>query len=187
MGCTADWIAIAVIIVSILLGALLGFGKILAFLTNKVFGKITAVFICYTFGGMFMSFGFVQKFLAWIASLWTTHDNFFCNVLTHIHPEVIIFEVVFFIAVYWILKLFALLAKAVLEIKVKPVLIINKVGGALIMLATAILIWLVVFQVIYWIGGETSQNFLNSLQHSLFALDKLYLNNPLLGLVKVVS
>lgn len=187
MGCTADWIAIGVIILSITLGALLGFGKILAFLTNKIFGKVTAVFVCYTFGGMFMSIGFVQDFLKWVASLWSTTDNFFCNFLTKIHPEVFVYYIVLFIAVYWILKLLALLAKAVLEIKVKPLQVINKVGGALILTFTAVLIWLVVFQVIYWVGGTTAADMLNSLQHSLFALDKLFLYNPLLGLVKLVS
>lgn len=187
MGCTADWIAIGVIIVSIFLGALLGFGKLLAFLTNKVFGKVTAVFVCYTFGGMFMSIGFVQEFLVWVASLWSTQDNFFCNFITKLHPEVLIYYIVLFVAVYWILKLLALLAKAVLEIKVKPLKIINKVGGALLLTFTAVLIWLVVFQVIFWVGGSTSADFLQSLQHSLFALDKLFLYNPLLGLVKIVS
>ena len=185
--CVADWILIAVIIFSILLGVLLGFGKLLAFFTNKVFGKITSVFVCYTFGGMFMNIGFVQDFLAWIASLWSTTDNFFCNFLTKLHPEVFIFYIILFIAIYWILKLLALLAKAILEIKVTPLKIINKVGGALFMLATSMLIWLLVFQIIFWVGGTTSADLLENLQGSLFGLDNLFLYNPLLGLVKIVS
>ena len=185
--CTADWIAIAVVIVSILLGAILGFGKLLSFMTNKIFGKVTAVFVCYTFGGMFMSITFVQDFLAWVASLWSNTDNFFCNFLTKIHPEVFIFYVILFIAVYWILKLLALLAKAILEIKFTPIKVINKIGGALLLTATAALIWLLVFQIIFWVGGQTADDLLANLQNSLFGLDKLFLNNPLLGLVQVVQ
>ena len=185
--CTADWIAIAVVIVCIMLGALIGFGKLLAFFTNKIFGKITALFICYTFGGMFMSIGFVQDFLAWIASLWSGSDNFFCVFLTKIHPEVVVYYILLFIAVFWILKLLALLAKNILEIKVMPLKIINKVGGALLLTATGALIWLLVFQVIFWVGGETAANLLSNLHGSLFGLDKLFLNNPLLGLVNVVK
>lgn len=184
---TADWIAIAVVFACIMLGALLGFGKLLAFFTNKVFGKFVAVFICYTFGGMFMSIGFVQDFLTWIASLWSGSNNFFCIFLTKIHPEVIIFYIILYIAIYWLLKLLALLAKAILEIKIMPLKIINKVGGALLLTGTGVLIWLVVFQIIYWVGGETAYNFLNSLYGSLFGLDKLFLNNPLLGLVNIVN
>ncbi len=187
MGCTADWIALAVLVFSLLLGALLGFGKLLTFFTNKIFGKVVAVFVCYTFGGMFMSIGFVQDFLAKVASLWSGSDNFFCAFLTKIHPEVFVFYIILFIAVYWLQKLLALIAKAILEIKVTPLKIINKVGGALLLAGTAVLIWLVVFQVIYWVGGSTAQDLLNSLQNSFLALDKLFLNNPLLGLVQIVK
>ncbi|MCH5147799.1 MAG: hypothetical protein J1G05_00360 [Clostridiales bacterium] len=185
--CTADWIAIGVVAGCILLGALLGFGKLLAFFTNKIFGKITALFVCYTFGGMIMSIGFVQDLLIKIASLWSSGDNFFLVFLTKIHPEVIIFYIILFIAVFWLLKLLALLAKAILEIKVMPLKIINKVGGALLLTATGILIGLLIFQIIAWVGGETAVNLLNDLHGSVFGLDKLFLNNPLLGLVNVVK
>lgn len=185
--CTADWIFLAVLLVGILLGALLGFGKLLAFFTNKVFGKIMSIFICYTFGGMFLSIGFVQDFLSWIASLWSTTDNFFCNFLTQIHPEVFIFYIILFIAIYWIIKLLALLAKAILEIKVTPLKIINSVGGALILTSTFLLIWLLVFQIIYWVGGQTAADMLHSMQPSLFGLDKMFQYNPLLGIVQVFT
>lgn len=183
--CTADWIAIAVVIVCILFGALLGFGKLLTFLTNKIIGKITALFICYTFGGMLMSLGFIQDFLAWVASLWSRYDNFFCVFLTKIHPEVIVYYTVLFIACIFLIKLIARLVRAILEIKLLPLKIINKVGGAILLTGIGALIWLIVFQIIYWVGGETSLNLLNSLHGSLFGLDKLFLKNPLLGLVKV--
>lgn len=185
--CTADWIAIGVVFGCIMLGALLGFGKLLAFFTSKVFGKITALFICYTFGGMFMNIGFVQDLLVKIASPWSGSSNFFCVFLTKIHPEIIVYYIILFIAVYWLIKLFALIAKAILEIKVTPLKVINKVGGALLLTATGALIWLLVFQVIYWVGGETAVNLLNDLHGSLFGLDKLFLNNPLLGLVHLVK
>lgn len=185
--CTADWIALGVVAGCIMLGALLGFGKLLSFLTNKVFGKITALFVCYTFGGMFMSIGFVQDFLVKIASLWSGSENFFLVFLTKIHLEVVIFYIILFIAVFWILKLLALLAKAILEIKVTPLKVINKVGGAILLTATGVLIGLFVFQVISWVGGETAANLLENLSGSLFGLDKLFLNNPLLGLVNIVK
>ena len=185
--CAADWIFLAVILVGIVLGALLGFGKLLAFFTNKVFGKITSIFVCYTFGGMFLSIGFIQDFLAWIASLWSTTDNFFCNFLTKIHPEVLIFYIILFIAIYWILKLLALLAKSILEIKVKPLKIINAVGGALMLTATFLLLWLLVFQIIFWVGGQTATDMLQSMQPSFFGLDKMFLYNPLLGIVQIFT
>lgn len=187
MGCTADWIVLAALVACLMLGALIGFGKLLQFFTNKIFGKFVAVFICYTFGGMFMSIGFVQDLLVKIASLWSGSDNFFCAFLTKIHPEVFVFYIILFIAVYWLQKLLALVAKAVLEIKILPLKIINKIGGALIMTGMVALIWLVVFQIIYWVGGDTAQNLLNSLKGSFLGLDKLFLHNPLLGLVQIIK
>ena len=187
MGCTADWIALAIVVVSLVVGALVGFGKLLVFFTNKVFGWFTSAFVCYTFGGMFMNLEFVQDLLAKLASLWSNSDNFFLVFLTNIHPEIILFYIVLFLIVFLILKLLALLAKSILEINTKPLKVINAIGGALLLGATIILLGLVVLQVIYWVGGNTSDALLENLDHSLFGLDKLYLNNPLLGLVDMVK
>ena len=185
--CTLDWVALGVVAACLLIGALLGFGKLLAFLTNKIVGKITAVFICYTFGGMIMNIGFVQDLLVKIASLWSGSDNFFLVFLTKIHLEVIVFYIILFIVVFCIIKLLALIAKAIFEIKVLPLKIINRTGGAILLTGTGILVGLLIFQIIYWVGGETMTNFVNSLQGSVFGLDKLFFNNPLLGLVNLVQ
>lgn len=185
--CTWDWIALGVVAVCLLIGALLGFGKLLAFFTNKIVGKITSVFICYTFGGMIMKIGFVQELLVKIASLWSGANGVFFDFLTKIHPEIIIFYIILFIAVFWIIKLLALLAKSILEIKFLPLKIINKTGGAILLAGTGILVGLLVFQIIYWVGGETAANLLENLHGSFLGLDKLFLNNPLLGLVDLVK
>lgn len=187
MGCTADWIALAIVVVSLAVGAIVGFGKLLVFFTNKVFGWITSAFVCYTFGGMIMKIEFVQDLLVKMASLWSGTDNIFLAFITNIHPEVILFYIVMFIAVFFIIKLLALLAKSILEIESKPLKVINAIGGALLLGATMILMGLVALQIIYWVGGNTSEVLLENLDHSLFGLDKLYLNNPLLGLVEMVK
>lgn len=187
MGCTADWIALAIVFVALALGALLGFGRLLVFFTNKVFGWISSAFICYTFGGMIMKIEFVQDLLTKIASLWSGSDNFFLVFITNLHPEVIIFYIIMFVAVFFIIKLLALLAKSIFEIKTTPLKVINAIGGALLFAATIILVGLVVLQIIHWVGGTTHEVLLQNLENSLFGLDKLYLNNPLLGLVEMVK
>lgn len=187
VGMSCDWITVLIIIACIAVGAILGFGKILTVMTNKIIGKIVAVFVCYTFGGIILSFDFMQQLMLKISGWWSGADNFFANFLTTIHLEIIIYYAVLFVAVYWLMKLLAALARAVLEIDLLPVRIINQVCGAVLFTGIAVLVALFVFQIIYWIGGTTAQEFLLKLDGSALGLDKLFENNPLLGLVNLVT
>lgn len=185
MSC--DWITLFVIIACIAVGAILGFGKILTFMTNKIFGKVVAVFICYTFGGIILSFGFMQELMLKIAGWWNGSDNFLSNFLTAIHLEIIIYYAVLFVAIYWLMRLMAALARAVMEIDVLPVRVVNQICGAVLFTGFAVLVALFVFQIIYWIGGTTASDFLLKLDGSYLGFDKLFENNPLLGLVNLVT
>lgn len=183
MNC--DLITVLVIISCIAIGAIFGFGKVLKFMTNKVFGKIVAVFICYTFGGIIISFDFIVELMEKTAGLWAGMDNIVGRVLNSVHFEVIIYYAVLFVAIYWIMKLLAALACAVLEIDVLPVRIVNQVSGAILFTSVAILVALFAFQIIYWVGGATATEFAANLEGSKIGLDKLFWNNPLLGLVEI--
>ena len=60
----ADWVAIGVVVASLGLGALIGFGKGLKFFTSGIFGFIIGVVICALVGTVFLDVPFVADLLA---------------------------------------------------------------------------------------------------------------------------
>lgn len=184
---SADWIAIAIMLGAIALGALVGFGKGLQIFTGGPIGVIISVIVCYCFGGFFLEITFIQDLLNKLASLWTEQAGIFYDFLTKIHPEIIIYYIVLFIVVQIIRIVIVKIIAHVAETKNTVIKVINKTLGAAMFAAMAVLISLIVFQVIYWVGGETAEQFANDLAGSVFKLDELFLNNPLLQLVNMIK
>lgn len=171
-----DWIFLGALLIVMILGALLGFGKVLSlFVLNKFVRIVLAVFVCYTFGGMILSIPAMNQLLADLASNWASVEF-----LTKIHLEIIIYYVVLFIITMLIVWIVSKILNGISEIDVLPVKIINKIFGAILLGAFAIALLLLVFQIIGWIGGETSKNFLVTLQTDANAIVRpLYEQNPL--------
>ncbi|MBD5632623.1 MAG: hypothetical protein HDP34_05280 [Clostridia bacterium] len=178
---TADWISLAVIAAFALLGVLIGFGKGLRFFTKGVFGIIISIFLCFCFGGMIMSLGFVQDLMAKIASLWVGKENFWCELLAKIKAETVIFYIILFVIAQILRIIITKFIQKFFEMDNKPMKIINKVLGALLFVAMLFLIGLFVLYVISWVGGSTAAKFESYLSGSKF-LGALYRNNPVAGL-----
>lgn len=178
----ADWVAIALVVCTCVLGALVGFGKGLKFFTDGIFGIIVSVFICYCLGGFIMSLPFVRDLLNKITES-MTDKNAFLTWLLKIHIEVVIYYILLFIVVQLIRIPVVLLVKFVLEINNPVFKIINRILGALLFLAVMTLIVLFVFQIVYWVQGATDgYGMYGKLQGSVFKLDGLYVKNPLVSL-----
>ena len=62
-----DWIALGIIVVFAAIGALIGFGRGLKFLTGGIFGIIISVVLCYIFGSMILGVPFVNDLLTKLA------------------------------------------------------------------------------------------------------------------------
>lgn len=181
----ADWIAIAVIVGLAALGAIIGFGKGLKFFTGGIFGFIISIFLCYCFGGLILKIDFVQQLLAKFAALWNTKEGFFYNFLTKVHVELIVYYIVLFLFAQLFRFVIVRILKKIVEIKFIVFKIINRVLGAALFVGMGILIALVVFQIFYWVQGESGSLF-GYLEHSKF-LGSLYRNNPLAALVDYVK
>lgn len=182
----ADWIAVAAVLIICALGALIGFGKSLKFFTDGIFGIILSVFICYCIGGIILDFKFVQEILNKLTQA-LTDKNGFCNFLLKIHIDIITYYIALFIIVQLARILIVLVLKHIVESNNKVFKIINRVFGAVLLLAVAALLALFVFQIIYWIGGSTAAGFRLKLEGSFFKLDKLFEHNPLLSLPDRIS
>lgn len=184
----ADWIALAVLAVFALIGAVAGFGKGLKFFTSGVFGIVISVFVCYCVGGFILELQFVKDLLSKLAALWTDKgDNFFFDFLTKIRMEIIVYYVALFLVVQIVRKILVLILKNMVEIKFLPVQIINRILGMALFVGMAVLLALLAFQIIYWVGGTTAENVLATFEGSALKLDELFLNNPLNSIIEQIK
>lgn len=165
----ADWIAIAIVLGSIVLGICIGFGSGLKFFTSGVFGFIIGVGVCAMFGTVFLDVGFIGDLLTKLSGTWA--DNEF---LTKMHLEVIIYYIILFFAVQLVRIIFVLIIKKLLEADKPVAKAINKTLGAFLFLALGVLISLLAFKIIGWVAGDTADALYDSLSGSLFNLDGLF-------------
>lgn len=175
----ADWIFIGGIIACIIVGSLFGFGHLLKFITGGIVGIFISVLICYAFGGLILDIPAINGALTDLASKWA-HIKW----LSAIHLEIIIYYVVLFVVSMLLRKIIVKILQHVMETDVLFLKIINKVCGAVLFTALALLIMLFVFQIINWIGGETYTNFLLELSGSSI-VKPMFVNNPLDAIVKM--
>lgn len=183
----ADWIALALIAGFALIGAVAGFGKGLKLFTGGIFGIVISAFICYCVGGFILELQFVKDLLTKLAGYWTDKDNFFLDFLTKIHLEIIIYYIVLFLVVQIVRKLLVMVLKNAVEIKFLPMQILNKVLGVALFVGMMVLLTLVVFQIIYWVGGSTADSVRAAFDGSALKLGELFENNPLNSIVEQVK
>lgn len=175
---TADVIVLAVLAACVILGAGLGFGKVLRFITGGIIGKIISLVICYFLFGVVLHFGFVQDLLLKFTTALSDNGSWICNLLLSIRIDLIVFAIALFIVVQILRKIVVYIIANVMEINNKAVSVINRILGIALLLAFNIMLMLIAFQIIAWISG-TDGAFYTNLEGSVFGLDKLFVNNPL--------
>lgn len=175
---TADVIVLAVLTACVILGAGLGFGKVLRFITGGIIGKIISLVICYFLFGVVLHFGFVQDLLLKFTTALSDNGSWICNLLLSIRIDLIVFAIALFIVVQILRKIVVYIIANVMEINNKAVSVINRILGIALLLAFNVMLMLIAFQIIAWISG-TDGAFYTNLEGSVFGLDKLFVNNPL--------
>ncbi len=183
----ADWIAIAVALGALALGAVFGFGRLLKFFTGGIIGIIISGFVCYCIGGFFLDIPFVQDMLAKFAGLWGTQEGIFFDILRSMHLEIVVYYIVLFLLVQIARVIIVNILKNISEADNVVISVINRVGGALLMAAVVFVVVLLIFQIVHWVGGGTEIDLINSLGGSCFKLDMLYIHNPLGAIVDFVK
>lgn len=174
-----DWVAIAVVLGAIAIGALLGFGKLLKIFTGGIVGVIISIVVTYFCIGVVASWGFVQDIMLQLHEKMVSANNGVVDFLIKIGIEKIILGVALFIIVQIIRVIIVNIIKGVMEADNVVLKTINRVFGAVFMLAVAIMVWLLVFHVIQLIGGGTAENFRIKISGSVFKFDWVYEHNPL--------
>ncbi len=175
-----DWIALGIIVVFAAIGALIGFGRGLKFLTGGIFGIIISVVLCYIFGSMILGVPFVNDLLTKLAESiggWSI-------VVT------VIYYVVLFILFTLIRILIVKIIRKVAEADVLIMKIINKVFGAILMAAFGVLLGMLALQIIYWVQANPDSLvdiYVNWMMNAETGdpsaiVGALYVNNPLSAL-----
>lgn len=179
-----DWIAIGVVLVSVLFGVLFGFGKLLKFFTGGIIGVIISVVVTYFCFGVVSSWGFVRDLMAKLITAMQNANNSIVNFLLKIGIEKIILAVGIFIVVQILRIIIVRIIKGIVEIDNPVTKVINKLFGIVLMLAVSCMIFLLVFHIIQLIGGDTLNNVRASINGSVFKLDWVFDHNPLLWIIK---
>ena len=181
---TADYVASGVVIVSILLGMIFGFGKGVKFFTSGIFGHIIAGVVCYFLFSVFYNFEFVQALLNKFIEFLHSKENGILEFLIKIRIDMIALSVALFALVEMARLILVAIVKGIFEADNKVMKIINKILGMALFLAAAAVITLIIFQVIGWVGGDIAANFRAKLDGSVLKVDHIYDNNPL---TKIIS
>ena len=180
---TADIIAVVAFIVILLLGALAGFGRGLKFFTSGIFGIIISVIVCYFIFGLALDLSFVKQ-LCNNFNEWLNEKGSVGSFFADIHLDYVVLAIILFVIVQIIRIIIVKVISGVFEINNPVFKVINRALGAVFFLLVALALVLIIFQIVAWIGGTTAKNFLDSLEDSLFGLDALYENNPLLSVFR---
>ena len=134
------------LVVSILGGYLLGFGKTLKFCTGGIIKHVIAVWFCITFGGMIASIPFIASLI----SQGNEYFGEFAAILAKINLASVIFYIILFIVVELVRLILLFIVQKIFEPKDKKTVvggvrnIINRALGALLFGAFwMILVWAV--------------------------------------------
>ena len=175
-----DYIALAILVVFAAIGALVGFGKGLKFLTGGIFGIIISVVLCYIFGSMILGIPFVNDLLTKLAESiggWSI-------------AVTVIYYIVLFVIFTLLRILIVKIVRKVAEADVLVMKIINRILGAVLLAAFGILLGLLALQIIYWVQvseaglGEIYTNWMMNAESGepSAIVGALYLKNPLSAL-----
>ena len=175
---TADWIALGVIVVAALLGLILGFGKCLKFFTGGIIGFCISLVVVYFFLGVVSGWPFVRELMVKLNAAMVNANNGFVDFLIKIGIEKIILAIAMFIIVQIARIIIVAIVKNVVETKNVVMRSINKFFGMLFMLAVVVMITLIVFQIVAWVGGNSAESFYNYLKGA-FHLEWVFEHNPL--------
>lgn len=175
---TVDFIALGIILLVALLGILLGFGRCLKIFTSGIVGVVISVVVTYFLIGIVGSWGFVQSIMAKFTEALVNNGSGFCMFLKNMGIETVVLALALFIIVQLVRILIVNIIKGIAEADNAVIKVINKLLGMVFALAFFVMITLIVFQILYMVGGETSESVKQYLTGAL-KLDVLYENNPM--------
>lgn len=182
----ADGIILGLAILFIALGVITGFGKGLEIISKGIFGKIFSLVMCYFFIGLVIKIPAVSGLMESFVTTLKDKGAWWANILLAIRVDIIAVVVAMLVIVTFLRILVVQLIKNIFETENIVMEIVNKTLGAILFLILFCALALIVFQIIYWVGGETATNFANGLKGSFMGLDSVFNGNPINALVDTI-
>ena len=179
---SADYIAIAAVLIFAIIGSMIGFGKQLQILTKGIFGIVISLVVCYLLFGFVYNIPFVQTLLEKFKDYLISTDKPVVNFLLKIRIDIIAYAVALFIVVTIVRIVIVSIVKNVVEAESTVMRFVNKVLGAILGVGIAALIGLVVMQIKFISGDGVVPE---KLVGSFFRLDYVYAHNPLTAILNL--
>lgn len=172
------------LVVSILVGYLLGFGKTLKFCTGGIIKHIIAIWFCITFGGMIASIPAISDIIA----RGNEYFGQYAAILARINVASIIFYIILFVVVELVRLILVVLVRKVFEPKDKKTVIggvrniINRALGAILFGAFwMVLVWAILAALALLTDVEAINTWLTEIAGDKAArlIYALYEHNPI--------
>ncbi|MBE7090284.1 MAG: hypothetical protein E7362_05750 [Clostridiales bacterium] len=182
----ADGIILGLAVLFLALGVITGFGKGLEIISKGIFGKIFSLVMCYFFIGLVIKIPAISGLMESFVTTLQENGAWWANILLAIRVDIIAVVAIMLVVITFLRILVVQLVKNIFESDNIVMEILNKTLGAILFLILFCALALIVFQIIYWIGGETATNFANGLQGSFMGLDAVFYGNPINALVDTI-
>lgn len=175
---TADTIFLIAMGAALLIGAIIGFGKVFKLAITGIVGYFFALFFAYIVANLMYNFEFIQNFEHTINDPLRNMGNWFGDFLANLRIDFIIVTAVLFVIFALLRKIIGKLVQSIMEVDNTVMKVINHITGAIGGVALAFAIMLIVFQVIFAANAGIEGSFYQSLNNSFFKLDVIFANNP---------
>jgi len=175
---TVDWVSAGIVLLALLIGLMLGFGKLLKIFTSGIFGIIISLILTYFFIGVVASWGFVQELMGRFVAAMESSSNGFVKFLLNIGIERVVLAIGLFCVFQLLRILIVAIVKGFVEIDNALLSAINRIFGMLFMAGIVIIVALLIFHVADLIGGSTEES-LRTYLTGAFHLEWVFDHNPL--------
>ena len=93
--------------------------------------------------------------------------------------------VILFFVIQILRRLVVALIAEIVEIDFLPMKIVNRVGGAVLLLAFSVMLSLIALQICAWVNGVNGAVY-QALSGSVFGLDRLFFHNPINSIFEAI-
>lgn len=175
-------IVIAAFVVALLLGYVIGFGRLLKFFTGGIIGVLISIIVCFMFGGIIAQIPFISELIIKGNAFFAEKSDF----LAKIYLATILYYIALFIVVQVVRVIVVKLIAAIFDPKNKQGAInkarsvVNRMFGLLLFGAAYVFLVYLVLAVLALLTDMPSvQQFLATAQEKNTFIYMLYTHNPI--------
>lgn len=183
----ADIVILIGLLLFVVWGIFVGFGKGLETISRGIVGFFISLVVTYFLFGIVLQIPIIGEWLGQLRDVIAAGEGWWSTLLLTIRIDIIVYAVALFIIVTLLRIAVVQLIRVTVETQSKVAMVFNRIGGAILFAVYYCALGLIVFQILVWVGGDTALTVANGLEGSVFKLDYVFLNNPLIAFVELVQ